>query len=80
MAEESRREAEEVVTVSPAVLCRRCVRLVSRYVRDVPGVTSFEVDAAQGLLRVRGAVDREELLSALRSAGFDGDRCGHRPG
>lgn len=79
MSDESREEAAGPVTVSlPVMLCRRCVRLVSRHVRDVPGVTSFEVDAAAGLLRVRGGVHPERLRSVLRSAGFHGDRCGHR--
>ncbi|MEV1286160.1 heavy-metal-associated domain-containing protein [Micromonospora sp. NPDC049679] len=70
MSEESRPEADaraaDVVTVPlPATLCRRCVRLVSRRVRDVPGVMSFEVDVARGVVRVRGDVDREALLAAL---------------
>ncbi|WP_204053280.1 heavy-metal-associated domain-containing protein [Microbispora siamensis] len=68
----------------PALLCRRCVRLLSRHVRDVPGVTAFEVDAAWGLLRVRGGVDPakldSELRAALAAAGFSGDRCEHRRG
>ena len=61
------------MTVSvPAMLCRRCVRIVSRRVRDVPGVASLEVDAARGLLRVRGDVDRETLVAALEAGGFGG--------
>ncbi|MGI5161577.1 hypothetical protein [Microbispora sp. CA-102843] len=62
----------------PALLCRRCVRLLSRHVRDVPGVTAFEVDAARGLLRVRGGVDAGNLGAVLAAAGFSGDRCEHR--
>ncbi|WP_449066098.1 heavy-metal-associated domain-containing protein [Planomonospora algeriensis] len=83
MADESHEEAEDAVgamvtvTVS-AMLCRRCVRLVSRHVRDVPGVVSFEVDAARGLLRVRGGMAAGHLVEALRSAGFRSARCGHR--
>lgn len=56
-----------------ARLCRRCVRAVSRLVRDVPGVVSFEVDAARGLLLVQGDVDERELLDALGSAVCLGD-------
>ncbi|MEV7808940.1 heavy metal-associated domain-containing protein [Microbispora sp. NPDC088329] len=70
--------ADQTVCV-PALLCRRCVRLLSRHVRDISGVTSFEVDAARGLLRVRGDVSAVDLRAALASAGFAGDRCEHRP-
>jgi hypothetical protein len=63
--------AVQVITVVVAApLCRRCVRLVSRRVSDVPGVVSLEVDAASGRLRIRGAVDVHQVLAALRSAGF----------
>ncbi|TQS03304.1 heavy-metal-associated domain-containing protein [Microbispora sp. SCL1-1] len=79
MADQSRQGAAAETTVCvPALLCRRCVRLLSRHVRDVPGVSSFEVDAGRGLLRVRGVVDPAELRAALASAGFSGDRCEHR--
>ncbi|OPG02158.1 heavy-metal-associated domain-containing protein [Microbispora sp. GKU 823] len=89
MADQSRQETPEWLTewltvCVPALLCRRCVRLLSRHVRDVPGVTAFEVDAARGLLRVRGGVDPakldSELRAALAAAGFSGDRCEHRRG
>ncbi|WP_407695973.1 cation transporter [Sphaerimonospora thailandensis] len=63
-----------MLTVSvQARLCRRCVRAVSRLVRDVPGVVSFEVDAARGLLLVQGDVDERELVKALGSAVCLGD-------
>ncbi len=88
MPDQSRQETTEWLTVCvPALLCRRCVRLLSRHVRDVPGVTAFEVDAARGLLRVRGGVDAgkldagkldADLRAALAAAGFAGDRCEHR--
>lgn len=70
MREQSERDRDaERVTVTlrvPAMLCRRCVRGISRRVRDVPGVESLEVDAAQGVLRVRGTADEPALLAALR--------------
>ncbi|WP_248963819.1 cation transporter [Sphaerisporangium perillae] len=59
----------------PAMLCRRCVRVVSRRVRDVPGVVWLEVDAARGLVQVRGNVDPQAILAALRSAGFGVDEA-----
>jgi copper chaperone CopZ len=74
MHELHRRGAAGVVIISvPAGLCRRCVRVVSRRVRDVPGVASLEVDAVRGLLRVRGDVDPALLRAELESAGLD--RC-----
>ncbi|KAA9376555.1 cation transporter [Microbispora cellulosiformans] len=80
MADESRQGAAETTSIRvPALLCRTCVRLLSRHVRDVPGIASFEIDAAGGLLRVRGSVDSGELLATLASAGFAGDRCRHLP-
>lgn len=51
----------------PVGLCRRCVRSLSRRLRDVPGVVSFEVDAARGLLWVDGEVDRAELDAVVRA-------------
>ncbi|MFC0864046.1 heavy-metal-associated domain-containing protein [Sphaerimonospora cavernae] len=68
MAEGSRQEADMLTVSVQARLCRRCVRAVSRLVRDVPGVVSFEVDAARGLLLVQGDVDERELVKALGSA------------
>jgi hypothetical protein len=63
--------AAPVMTVLVAApLCRRCVRLISRWVSDVPGVVSLEVDAARGGLRIRGHVQVQEVLTAVRSAGF----------
>lgn len=75
MAEEHRQPAEQEIVI-PRGLCRRCVRLVSRRVSDVPGVVSLRVDAALGLLHVWGDAAPAELLEALRSAGFSRHRCG----
>jgi copper chaperone CopZ len=75
MTDSGRAEGAEpgvpVITVFVgAQMCRRCVRIVSRRVSDVPGVVSLQVDAAGGRLQVRGDVDYQELLAAIRSAGF----------
>jgi len=78
MAERSRGAdagtAGTTVVFVPTMMCRRCVRVVSRRIRDVQGVVSLEVDAARGLLRVRGDVAPATLLAALTSAGLGG--CG----
>lgn len=55
----------------PPGLCRRCVRALSRRLRDVPGMVWFEVDAAAGLLWFSGDVDQatvEAEVSDLRCA------------
>ncbi|RCG32722.1 heavy-metal-associated domain-containing protein [Sphaerisporangium album] len=70
---EAQETANTVEVPIPAMLCRRCVRTASGRVRDVPGVVSIEVDAREGLMRVRGDADPRVILAALRSAGFATD-------
>ncbi|MEV4709319.1 hypothetical protein [Actinoplanes sp. NPDC049316] len=59
---------DEVTVAVPPDLCRRCVRLLSRHVSDVPGVVSLQVD--QGVLAVCGDVDADALRAARDRAGF----------
>jgi copper chaperone CopZ len=56
--------------VVPPPLCRRCVRLLSRCVRDVPGVLTLRVDPVSGEVRVLGDVAPEHLVAALAAAGW----------
>ena len=58
-----------VLTVAPP-LCRRCVRLVSRCLRDVAGVTSWQVDPVSGQMTVHGDVDPGTLVRVLNAAGW----------
>ena len=51
----------------PAGLCRRSVRTLSRRLRDVPGVVSFEVDAGRGLVWVDGDADPAELDTVVQA-------------
>jgi copper chaperone CopZ len=77
---QSAEPAGQVITVFVAApLCRRCVRIVSRQISDVPGVVALEVDAAAGRLRIRGGVDHGQLLAAIRSAGFAVGSAPNRP-
>jgi copper chaperone CopZ len=46
------------------------VRLVSARLRDVPGVLSVEVDAAAGVVVVRGSVDAPAVRAALLEVGY----------
>jgi copper chaperone CopZ len=61
---------DEVTVAVPPGLCRRCVRLLSRHVRDVPGVVSMQVEQAIGRLSVTGDVDAAALRAARDDAGF----------
>ncbi|WP_406075243.1 hypothetical protein [Micromonospora sp. NBC_01638] len=60
-------DTTRVVTVGlPPGMCRRCVRVLSRRVSDLPGVVSLEFDVAAGVLRVGGRVNP----AVLRRAGL----------
>lgn len=62
--------SDEVTVAVPAGLCRRCVRALSRHIRDVAGVVSLRVEPARGCLSVRGDVDPAALADARDRAGF----------
>ncbi len=61
---------DEVTVAVPAGLCRRCVRLLSRHVADLPGVVSLRVEPARGRLSVTGDVAVEVGRAARDRAGF----------
>ncbi len=53
--------------------CQHCVAAVTNAVGSVPGVEDVTVDLATGLVKVRGhagAVQREEMIEAIRAAGY----------
>jgi hypothetical protein len=54
----------QVLPIPPG-LCRRCVRALSRRLRDVPGTVWFEIDAAAGRLSVGGDVDPAALAAVV---------------
>jgi hypothetical protein len=54
----------------PQGLCRRCVRALSRRLRGLPGMVSFEIDAAAGRVWISGEVD-----PAAAHAAVDDLRC-----
>ena len=59
------------VTVGvPGLTGRSDVRLVSARLRDVPGALSVEVNAATGVVVVRGSVDATAVRAALLEAGY----------
>lgn len=50
----------------PPGLCRRCVRALSRRLRDLPGVGAFEIDAVSGRVWISGDVDQAAAEAAVR--------------
>lgn len=62
----SRHGRERRAMVIPVGLCRRCVRRLSRLLRDLPGVVSFEVDSANGRVWIDGGVDPAEADAVVR--------------
>ena len=59
------------VTVGvPGLTGRSDVRLVSARLRDVLGVLSVEVDAAAGVVVVRGSVNAPAVRAALLEVGY----------
>jgi copper chaperone CopZ len=62
--------SDEVTVAVPAGLCRRCVRLLSRRVSDLPGVISLQVEPDRGRLSVSGDVPAAVVVAARDAAGF----------
>jgi hypothetical protein len=50
----------------PPGLCRRCMRALSRGLRDLPGVVAFEIDATAGRVRISGDVDHGAAEAVVR--------------
>jgi hypothetical protein len=60
----------EVTVAVPAGLCRRCVRLLSRRVSDLPGVRSLQIEPGRGQLCVSGDVQAGVVVAVRDAAGF----------
>ena len=58
---------ERQVLAIPPGLSRACVRELSRRLRDLPGIVSFEVDAAGARVVISGNVDPAAAEAALRA-------------
>ena len=54
----------------PGLTGRSDVRLVSARLRDVPDALSVEVDAAAGVVVVRGSVDATAVRAAYLEVGY----------
>jgi copper chaperone CopZ len=45
--------------------CRRCVRVVTARLRDVPGVDTVVADAAASTIRLAGSMSVDDVLDAF---------------
>jgi hypothetical protein len=57
---------EHHVLALPKGLCHKCLRALSRRLRDLPGVVWFQVDAAAGQVLIAGDVDRAAAEGVVR--------------
>ncbi len=56
--------------------CVNCIKAVRGFLSEVPSVENWDVDTdnQQKILKVSGdSVDKEEVINAVREAGFDID-------
>jgi copper chaperone CopZ len=51
--------------------CEHCVAAVGRAARSVPGVTEALVDLKAGAVKVEGAFEREQVVEAIKAAGYE---------
>jgi copper chaperone CopZ len=49
----------------PGMTCRRCVRIVTARLRDLPGVVMVAADAAAEEVTVQGEVSEDQVRAAL---------------
>jgi hypothetical protein len=57
------------VLALPKGLCRKCVRALSRRLRDLPGVVWFHLDAAAGQVLITGHVDLAAAEAVVKELG-----------
>ena len=50
--------------------CRRCVREVTAWLRDVPGVHTVVADAATSTVRIGGSMAVEDVLGAFSTTAY----------
>jgi len=51
--------------------CQHCVAAVDKAVRAVPGVIDAAVDLAAGAVKVMGTFDRQQVVEAIKAAGYE---------
>jgi hypothetical protein len=61
--------APQHILVLPKDLCRKCVRSLSRRLRDLSGVVWFEIDTTAGQVLLNGDVDAAAAEAMVRELG-----------
>ena len=69
----------EIALVVDGMGCRRCVREVSRWLRDVPGVSTVEADAVTARVRLTGTMRLGDVLDVFAGTAYT-PRVGAVPG
>ena len=65
------REAMAVIALHvPGMTSRRCVRIVTARLRDLPGVVMVTADAAAAEVTVHGDVSEDRVWAALAGVSF----------
>lgn len=57
--------------------CGGCVKTVERVLSRVPGVTGVSAELTSGSATVGGNAAQDELIAALRTAGYDAGIAAH---
>lgn len=60
----------EITLLVDGMGCRRCVREVSRWLRDVPGVTTVEADAATTRVRLTGTMSLGDVFDVFTGTAY----------
>jgi copper chaperone CopZ len=68
--ESSRAPAEDVTLSITGMTCSGCANTVKRVLSRVPGATRAEVDHSRGRATVSGTARPEDLIAAVRAAGY----------
>ncbi len=61
---------EITLSLGSAMGCRHCVREVTRWLRDVPGVETIAADAGSGSVVVRGTMNAQDVLAVFAGSEY----------
>lgn len=61
---------QEITLFVDGMACRRCVREVTRRLRDVAGVQTVTADAGTSTVRLAGTMDLDQVLLAFQGTTY----------